>query len=98
MGGADFLNLHAQFEQVSTLRRLDKNTAIFTPLPYCSKTTLINHILTGDHGKKIAVIENEFGKQACSFDQKCRSGMSLLESITLRSGFATCFSSFLHII
>ncbi|KAI8467064.1 MAG: CobW/HypB/UreG, nucleotide-binding domain-containing protein [Monoraphidium minutum] len=26
------------------------------------KTTLINHILTGKHGKRIAVIENEFGE------------------------------------
>ncbi|EIE25747.1 cobW-domain-containing protein [Coccomyxa subellipsoidea C-169] len=26
------------------------------------KTTLVNHILTGQHGKKIAVIENEFGE------------------------------------
>jgi G3E family GTPase len=26
------------------------------------KTTLLNHILTGKHGKKIAVIENEFGE------------------------------------
>lgn len=26
------------------------------------KTTLVNHILTGDHGKTIAVIENEFGE------------------------------------
>lgn len=25
------------------------------------KTTLLNHILSEDHGKKIAVIENEFG-------------------------------------
>jgi len=25
------------------------------------KTTLLNHILTAKHGKKIAVIENEFG-------------------------------------
>ena len=25
------------------------------------KTTLVNHILRGDHGMKIAVIENEFG-------------------------------------
>lgn len=28
------------------------------------KTTLINRILTGQHGKKIAVIENEFGKDS----------------------------------
>ena len=26
------------------------------------KTTLLNHILSADHGKKIAVIENEFGE------------------------------------
>ncbi|BBM97437.1 cobalamin biosynthesis protein CobW [Marchantia polymorpha subsp. ruderalis] len=26
------------------------------------KTTLVNHILTGKHGKRIAVIENEFGE------------------------------------
>ena len=25
------------------------------------KTTLINNVLTADHGKKVAVIENEFG-------------------------------------
>ena len=25
------------------------------------KTTLINHILTAQHGKKLAIIENEFG-------------------------------------
>ena len=26
------------------------------------KTTLLNHILTKQHGKRIAVIENEFGE------------------------------------
>ena len=26
------------------------------------KTTLLNHILTAPHGKKLAVIENEFGE------------------------------------
>ena len=26
------------------------------------KTTLLNHILTAQHGKKLAVIENEFGE------------------------------------
>lgn len=25
----------------------------------CVQTTLLNHILTGDHGRRIAVIENE---------------------------------------
>jgi len=27
------------------------------------KTTLLNHILTANHGKKLAIIENEFGEQ-----------------------------------
>ena len=26
------------------------------------KTTLLNHLLTANHGKKLAVIENEFGE------------------------------------
>ena len=26
------------------------------------KTTLLNHVLTAQHGKRIAVIENEFGE------------------------------------
>lgn len=28
------------------------------------KTTLINYILTAKHGKRIAVVENEFGEHA----------------------------------
>jgi hypothetical protein len=36
------------------------------------KTTLINQILTGEHGKKIAVIENEFGEVMLS---TCTAGM-----------------------
>ena len=31
------------------------------------KTTLVNYILSEKHGKKIAVIENEFGEVACSW-------------------------------
>ncbi len=29
---------------------------------FAGKTTLVNHILTAEHGKRIAVIENEFGE------------------------------------
>jgi G3E family GTPase len=34
------------------------------------KTTLVNYILNGEHGKKIAVIENEFG-EVCQESGKC---------------------------
>ena len=35
---------------------------ILTGFLGCGKTTLLNHILTASHGKKLAVIENEFGE------------------------------------
>ena len=38
------------------------------------KTTLLNHILTATHGKKIAIIENEFGETA--IDDKLLSNNS----------------------
>ena len=42
------------------------------------KTTLLNHILTATHGKKIAVIENEFGD--VSIDDKLISKNSKFRS------------------
>ena len=35
---------------------------IITGFLGAGKTTLVNRILTEQHGKKLAVIENEFGK------------------------------------
>ena len=37
---------------------------IITGFLGAGKTTLVNRILTEQHGKKLAVIENEFGKTA----------------------------------
>ena len=44
---------------------------ILTGFLGCGKTTLLNHILTATHGKKLAVIENEFGD--VSIDDKLLS-------------------------
>ena len=44
------------------------------------KTTLLNHILTATHGKKIAIIENEFGDT--SIDEVLRVLVSKKASTT----------------
>ena len=43
------------------------------------KTTLLNHILTKQHGKRIAVIENEFGERVAA-----SQGFSLIPHLTRR--------------
>jgi hypothetical protein len=37
------------------------------------KTTLVNHILQGNHGKRIAVIENEFGERRAPAHARARA-------------------------
>ena len=43
-------------------RALTRRAQIVTGFLGAGKTTLVNYILQGEHGKKIAVIENEFGE------------------------------------
>lgn len=43
------------------------------------KTTLLNHILTAEHGKRIAVIENEFGEVGVDQDIVIRSEEEIFE-------------------
>ena len=51
----------AQMKKKNTPIVLRRPEQIVTGFLGAGKTTLVNHILKGDHGKLIAVIENEFG-------------------------------------
>ena len=54
------------------------------------KTTLLNHILTKQHGKRIAVIENEFGERVAASRDFVAS--SLDTSIARRHAIAAAAS------
>jgi G3E family GTPase len=60
--------------------QLDKaGITVLTGFLGSGKTTLINHILTADHGKRIAVIENEFGETAIDGDLIVSSDEEIIE-------------------
>ena len=58
------------------------------------KTTLLNYILTENHGKRIAVIENEFGEniqvESLIAKQKIKGGKQFDEFIELSNGCICC--------
>ena len=47
---------------ISLILCLVFSISVLTGFLGSGKTTLLNHILTATHGKKLAVIENEFGE------------------------------------
>jgi len=52
------------------------------------KTTLLKHILTDDHGKKIAVIENEFGEE--NIDNEILIQNSTEQIVQMSNGCVCC--------
>lgn len=47
------------------------------------KTTLLNHILTAQHGRRIAVLENEFGEMSID-DKLLATKLTGAEQIVVR--------------
>lgn len=54
------------------------------------KTTLLNHILTADHGKRIAVIENEFGEVDIDGSLVAAKAAGVEDIIMLNNGCLCC--------
>ncbi|GBG65451.1 hypothetical protein CBR_g51046 [Chara braunii] len=54
------------------------------------KTTLLNYILTADHGKKIAVIENEYGEVDIDGDLVATKRMGAEDIVMLNNGCLCC--------
>eukprot|EP00894_Picocystis_sp_ML_P001016 jgi/Pico_ML_1/51533/g214.t2 len=56
------------------------------------KTTLVNHILRAEHGKRIAVVENEFGEVGIDEDLVTKSVSSDEQILQLDNGCLCCSS------
>ncbi|KAG7660265.1 P-loop containing nucleoside triphosphate hydrolase [Arabidopsis suecica] len=54
------------------------------------KTTLLNHILTRDHGKRIAVIENEFGEVDIDGSLVASKSIGAEDIVMLNNGCLCC--------
>ncbi|KAL3633083.1 hypothetical protein CASFOL_026067 [Castilleja foliolosa] len=54
------------------------------------KTTLLNHILTADHGKRIAVIENEYGEVDIDGSLVAAKSVGAEDIIMLNNGCLCC--------
>merc|ERR1711904_149910 len=81
--GADVLGKDANDDKVPV--------SILTGFLGSGKTTLLNHILRANHGKKIAVIENEFGE--VGIDDALVQGGSMAEEeniVEMNNGCICC--------
>lgn len=54
------------------------------------KTTLLNHILQGQHGRRIAVIENEYGQEDIDSELVAMKDTSAEEVMMLNNGCLCC--------
>ena len=83
------INLPSTFHSVTTV---SSHSLSLTGFLGSGKTTLLNHILTAQHGKKIAIIENEFGEVGIDDDllQKNVKAQSTDEVVEMLNGCICC--------
>ncbi|XP_060205257.1 uncharacterized protein LOC132633069 [Lycium barbarum] len=83
-----------QSEDSDTLTKIPPDNripaTIITGFLGSGKTTLLNHILTADHGKRIAVIENEYGEVDIDGSLVAAKAAGAEEIMMLNNGCLCC--------
>ena len=74
---------------IKSVKRSKIPVTVLTGFLGCGKTTLLNYILSAAHGKKIAVIENEFGEIGVD-DQLVNKKIMDAEKIIVMSNGCIC--------
>ena len=87
---AKFVFLSSDGEECDEEKRLP--VSIITGFLGCGKTTLVNHILQNESGKRILVIENEIGEESVDHELLLRApgGRAKEEVIVLSNGCVCC--------
>ncbi|CAN8240536.1 unnamed protein product [Cochlearia groenlandica] len=87
-----FSSVSASDSDVTTKIPADNRipATIITGFLGSGKTTLLNHILTRDHGKRIAVIENEFGEVDIDGSLVASKSMGAEDIVMLNNGCLCC--------
>ncbi|XP_073053696.1 uncharacterized protein [Primulina eburnea] len=84
----------SQTEDVDVLTKIPPDNripaTIITGFLGSGKTTLLNHILTADHGKRIAVIENEYGEVDIDGSLVAAKAAGAEEIMMLNNGCLCC--------
>ena len=75
-------------EDFDPMAEPDISVTVLTGFLGAGKTTLLNRILKENHGRKIAVIENELGEQTIDNDLLVQDGAEQI--VTMNNGCICC--------